>query len=116
MIRLVAIALPLSLLAPPVLAQTSLIQTSQVGPTRLVLNAADKDGDGVVSPAEAAHRLAVADVRELPATEPTDWYRTPPEPVPDKPDGLSMKRRFVPASGFELQNERNFEEALRKRR
>lgn len=108
MIRLAALALPL-LLAAPAMAQTP-------PPQRLVLNLADRDGDGAVSPAEAAERLAIADVRELPTTEPSDWYRrpAPPHEPQGATDGLAMKRRLIPASEFELANEKRFEETLRR--
>ncbi len=109
MIRLAVLALPL-LLAAPAVAQT-------LAPQKLVLSRADRDGDGAVSQVEAAEHLALVDERELPTTEPTDWYRQPkakpPEPI-SPTDGLAMKRRFFPASEFELENERRFEERLKE--
>ncbi|PXA82748.1 hypothetical protein DMC25_19330 [Caulobacter sp. D4A] len=111
MIRLAVLALPL-LLAAPAVAQT-------LAPQKLVLSRADRDGDGAVSQIEAAEHLALVDERELPTTEPTNWYRQPKMRELGSgsiDDGLMMKRRFVPASGFELENERQFEEALRRRK
>lgn len=122
MIRLAALALPL-LLAAPALAQTP---AAAPAPQRLVLNLADRDGDGVVSPAEAAEHLASGDAAELPAAEPLSPPHRGPRLRPgnakaEKPDeagfpGLSMKRRFVEASEFEQALEYRFLEELKDRR
>lgn len=121
MIRLAALALPL-LLAAPAMAQTP----TPLAPQRLVLNLADRDGDGVVSPVEAAEHLASGDAAELPAAEPLSPPHRGPRLRPgkakaEKPDeagfpGLSMKRRFVPASEFEQALEYRFLEELKDRR
>jgi hypothetical protein len=122
MIRFAALALPL-LLAAPALAQTP---AAAPAPQRLVLNLADRDGDGVVSPAEAAEHLAAADAGELPAAQPASAPHRGPRFKPARATaepadeagfpGLSMKRRFVEASEFEQALEYRFLEELKDRR
>ncbi|MDG2529741.1 hypothetical protein [Caulobacter endophyticus] len=124
MIRLAALSLPLLLAAAPAMAQTS--APSPLTPQRLVLNLADRDGDGVVSPAEAADQLASYDAAELPAAQPASAPHRGPrsrpgKAKPEKADeagfpGLSMKRRFVEASEFEQALEFRFLEELKDRR
>lgn len=123
MIRLAALALPL-LLAAPAMAQTP--AASPLAPQRLVLNLADRDGDGVVSPAEAAEQLASQNAAELPAAQPESAPHRGPRfrPASAKTEradeagfpGLSMKRRFVEASEFEQALEYRFLEELKERR
>ncbi|KSB88570.1 hypothetical protein AS593_17450 [Caulobacter vibrioides] len=123
MIRLAALALPL-LLAAPVMAQTP--ASSPLAPQKLVLNLADRNGDGVVSPAEAAERMAIVGAAELPAAQPVSAPHRGPRFRPGHADaeradeagfpGLSMKRRFVEASEFEKALEYRFLEELKDRR
>lgn len=121
MIRLAALALPL-LLAAPAMAQTP----ATPAPQKLVLNLADRDGDGVVSPAEAAEHLASGNAAELPAAQPASAPHWGPRIRPGRAEaepadeagfpGLSMKRRFVEASEFEQALEYRFLEELKDRR
>jgi len=120
MIRLAALALPLLLAAAPGLATAQ----AAPAPVRLVLNAADLDGDGVVSAEEAAQRLAATTAEELPAAgQPASLdKRLPVRFVPPQEHdesgfpALAMKRRFVEASEFEQALEYRFQEELRERR
>ncbi|MFT4253768.1 MAG: hypothetical protein QM608_14940 [Caulobacter sp.] len=120
MIRLAVLALPLLLAAAPNLAAAEAPPT----PVRLVLNAADLDGDGVVSREEAALRLAAGTAEELPAAaQPASPDKRLPVRIvpPQERDesgfpALAMKRRFVQASEFEQALEYRFQEELKERR
>ncbi|MBI1686727.1 hypothetical protein [Caulobacter hibisci] len=126
MIRLALVALPL-LLAAPAMAQAP---TAAPAPQKLVLNLADRDGDGVVSEAEAADRLANADAsaEAFPASQPTTIAKRVPidsmlfsfMPPRERDEtgfpALAMKRRFVEPSEFEQALEYRFQEELRERR
>ncbi len=120
MIRLAALALPL-LLAAPAMAQPT---AAAPAPQKLVLNLADRDGDGVVSQDEAAERLAIADAEAFPAAAQPEAIakRLPIKFVPPQEHdesgfpALAMKRRFVEASEFEQALEYRFQEELRERR
>ncbi|PVM91270.1 hypothetical protein [Caulobacter endophyticus] len=120
MIRIAALALPLLLSAAPGLAAAQ----AAPAPVRLMLNAADLDGDGAVSAEEAAQRLAATTTEELPAAvQPASLdKRLPVRFAPrDERDesgfpALAMKRRFVEASEFEQALEYRFQEELKERR
>lgn len=119
--RFAALALPSLLLAA--IAAPALAEPAPAS-VRLVLNRADLDGDGIVTPVETAQRLAEGDAAQAPVAEPilttsqsarSRARRAEPHDEGGFP-GLSMKRRLVPPSEFEQALEHRFQEELRQRR
>ncbi len=85
-------------------------------PVRLVLSPADTDRNGVVSQDEtAAYLVRTSGPSGVQVLRPRAAVLELP-PGPPEPDALSLERRLVPASDFEVANDYQARKTERKRR